>query len=143
MAVRILIADDSPVVRECLGRLLGSRAGWEVCGEAVNGEQVVRRAQELAPDLVILDFMMPGKNGIDAAREISMLLPGTPILLCSVFLTPQLIDLARGSGIAGTLSKGDLNKVIPCVETLLRGETFFSSKSQQNGEDRAAVVPAH
>jgi hypothetical protein len=71
--------------------------------------------------------MMPGKNGLDVAREIGKLLPRIPILLCSVFLTPQLVDLARGAGIVGTLSKGDLNKVIPCVETLLRGGTFFSN----------------
>jgi CheY-like chemotaxis protein len=127
VATRILIADDSPVVRQCLGRLLCGRLGWEVCGEASDGEDAVRKAQELTPDVVVLDFMMPGKNGLDVAREIGKLLPRIPILLCSVFLTPQLVDLARGAGIVGTLSKGDLNKVIPCVETLLRGGTFFSN----------------
>jgi DNA-binding NarL/FixJ family response regulator len=70
--------------------------------------------------------MMPGKNGIEVALEIGTLLPKIPILLCSVFLSPQLIELVRGAGIAGTLSKGDLNKVIPCVETLLRGGRFLS-----------------
>lgn len=141
MATRILIADDSPVVRQCLARILGSRLGWEVCGEAANGEEVVRKAQELVPDLIIMDFMMPGKNGIDAAREISKFRPEIPILLCSVFLTPQLVDLARLAGIAGTLSKGDLNKVVSCVDTLLRGGTFFSSRSQPSGNEIAAAAP--
>jgi CheY-like chemotaxis protein len=126
LATRILIADDSPVVRQCLARLLGGHPGWEICGEASDGEDAVFKARELAPDVVVLDFMMPGKNGIEVAREIGTLLPNTPILLCSVFLSPQLIDLARGAGIAGTLSKGDLNKVIPCVETLLRPERLLS-----------------
>ncbi len=135
VATRILIADDSPVVRQCLGRLLCRHLGWEVCGEASDGGDALRKAQELTPDVVVLDFMMPGKNGIEVAREIAKLLPKIPILLCSVFLTPQLVDLARGAGIAGTLSKGDLNKVIPCVETLLRGGTFFFSDHQVGGQE--------
>ena len=132
---RIFIADDSPVVRQCLGRLLCSRPGWEVCGEASNGEDAIRKAQELIPDVIVLDFMMPGENGIEVAREIGKLLPRIPILLCSVFLTPQLVALARGAGIAGTLSKGDLNKVIPCIETLLRGGTFFLSERPSGGHE--------
>jgi CheY-like chemotaxis protein len=140
MATRILIADDSAAVRQCLGRLLRSRPGWEVCGEASDGENAVRKAQQLTPDLVILDFMMPGKNGIEIARELGKLLPRIPILLCSVFLTPQLVDLARGAGIAGTLSKGDLNRVIPCVETLLRGGTFFSNHQLDGHEIPDASV---
>lgn len=124
-AKRILIADDSEIVRKCLGRLLCDHLGWEICGEAADGEDAVCKALELTPDLVVLDFMMPRKNGIEAAREIGKLLPRIPILLCTVFLSPQLVDLARGAGIVGTLSKGDLNKVVPCVEALLRGDTFF------------------
>src|SRR5882672_1919013 len=125
VATRILIADDSPVVRHCLGRLLCSHRGWEICGEAIDGEDAVCRARELTPDVVVLDFMMPRKNGIEAAREIGKLSPKIPILLCTIFLDPQLVDLARGAGIAGTLSKGDLNKVVTCVESLLCGESFF------------------
>ena len=130
VVTRILIADDSPVVRQCLGRLLCSHLDWEVCGEASDGEDAVCQARELAPDVVVLDFMMPGKNGIEAAREIGKLLPRIPVLLCTVFLSPQLVDLAREAGISGALSKGDLNKVVTCVETLLRGDTFFFSNHQ-------------
>jgi DNA-binding NarL/FixJ family response regulator len=140
---RILIADDNPVVRECLRRLLSAHAGWELCGEASNGEDTLRLAQELKPDVIVLDFRMPGKNGVEIAREIGALLPGTPILLCSVFLTPQLIALARAAGIAGTLSKGDLNKVIPCVEVLLRGDTFFLSDRPQGAYQAPAAPSAH
>lgn len=131
MTARILIADDSPVVRQCLGRLLSSRPGWEVCGEAIDGKDAVSKARELAPDVVVLDFMMPGKNGIQAACEIGKLLPRTPILLCSVYLSPELVDLARAAGIAGTLSKGDLNHAVTCVETLIRGDTFFYTQKME------------
>lgn len=123
MAARILIADDSPVIRQCLGRLLRGHCGWEVCGEATDGEDAVCKAQELTPDVIVLDFLMPRKNGIEAAREIGKLSPNIPILLCTISLTPQLIDLARAAGIAGTLSKGELNKMVGYVEALLRGDT--------------------
>ncbi len=125
MATRILIADDSPIVRQCMGRLLGDHTDWEVCGEASDGDEAVCKAQELDPDLVVLDFLMPRKNGIDAAREIGKLSPKTPILLCTICLTPELVDLARRAGVSGTLPKGELNKVVTCIETLLRGEPFF------------------
>lgn len=126
MATRILIADDSPLVRQCLGRLLCSHMGWEVCGEAADGQDAIRKAEELTPDLVILDFLMPRKNGIEAAREIGRLSPRIPMLLCTICLSPQLVDLAREAGIAGTLSKEDLNQLVTGVETLLRGDTFFA-----------------
>jgi len=88
VATRILIADDSPIVRQCLGRLLCGHTDWEVCGEAGDGEDAVCEAQELDPDLVVMDFLMPRKNGIDAAREIGERSPKTPILLCTICLTP-------------------------------------------------------
>src|ERR1700704_6890709 len=81
MATRILIADDSPLIRQCLGRLLGGHRGWEVCGEATDGEDAVSKARELTPDVIVIDYLMPRKNGIEAAREISKRSPMTPILL--------------------------------------------------------------
>lgn len=130
MATRILIADDSSIIRHCLGRLLCSHSGWEICGEATDGEDAVYKTQELVPDLIVMDFLMPRKNGIEAAREIGKVSPSIPILLCTICLTPQLVDLARGAGISGTLSKGDLTMVFTCIETLLRGESFFLCRHQ-------------
>jgi DNA-binding NarL/FixJ family response regulator len=101
-----------------------------VCGEATDGDDAVCKAKELNPDLVVLDFLMPRKNGIDAAREIGERSPSIPILLCTICLTPQLVDLARGAGVSGALPKGELNKVVTCCETLLRGEPFFFCNNQ-------------
>lgn len=126
MIVRILIADDSPVIRHCVGRLLASHSDWSICAEAANGEEAVCKSLELAPDLVVLDFSMPKKNGIDAARDIRKRNPGIPILLFSMFLCPQLVDLAREAGVSGTVGKENLSQIIPCIETLLRGGTFFN-----------------
>jgi DNA-binding NarL/FixJ family response regulator len=130
MSTRILIADDSAIIRECVGRLLGDHSDWEVCGEASDGEDAISKAKELDPDLVVMDLMMPKKNGIDAAREIGQQSPGTPILLCTICLTPQLQTLARSAGVSGTLPKGELNKVVTCCETLLQGRPFFPLDSQ-------------
>ena len=129
MATRILIADDSPIIRQCLRRLLGEHLGWEVCGEAADGEDAVSKARQLTPDVVVLDFLMPRMNGIEAGRQIAKLSSRIPILLCTICFSPQLADLARGAGITGALSKGNLNQVVSCVEALLRGDSFFSTSN--------------
>ncbi len=129
MATRILIADDSPIIRQCLRRLLGEHMGWEVCAEATDGEDAVSKAQQLTPDIVVLDFLMPRMNGIEAARQIAEVSSGIPILLCTICFSPQLVDLARNAGVTGALSKRDLSQVVSCVEKLLRGDTFFSTSN--------------
>ena len=106
MATRILIADDSPIVRQCLGRLLCGHTDWEVCGEATDGEDAVCKTRELNPDLVVLDFLMPRKNGIDAAREIGKLSPKTPILLCTIFFDPGTRRLGARGGRCGDPTQG-------------------------------------
>src|SRR5277367_1351873 len=69
-ALRILIADDHDLMRRGIKGLLQSHAGWEVCGEAHTGREAVSKAQELKPDIAILDISMPDLNGVDAARRI-------------------------------------------------------------------------
>lgn len=132
MATRILIADDNPLIRQCLSRLLGTHRDWEVCGEATDGRDVVRQTKQLHPDVVVMDFLMPGLNGIEAARQITAVSPKIPILLCTIYLTRPLVDLARSAGVAGTISKGDLNQLIRCVETILKGDTFFCCGQTQD-----------
>jgi DNA-binding NarL/FixJ family response regulator len=125
---RILVADDSEVVRRGISRLLSEHQDWEVCGEAVDGVETVAKAQQLAPDVVILDFAMPVMNGLDAAREISKTYPKTEIVLCSMYLDSQLAALASDVGIRSLLSKSNVGKVIHGVEAALRGETFRESQ---------------
>lgn len=124
MTTRILIADDNPMVRHYLGQLLSTHLGWEVC-EAADGKDAVQKTLQLSPDVVVLDFLMPGCNGIEAAREISKTCPNTPMLLCTIYLSPQLLELARKAGIAGALSKGELTHLVRGVEAVLAGDTFF------------------
>src|SRR5690242_12683966 len=104
MAVRILIADDDVSIRHLLRRILEERPGWEVCGEAVNGDEAVAKTQQLAPDLAIIDLAMPGKNGVQAAREIVALSPITAMLLLTVQeVSTELARVARDAGFRGAI----------------------------------------
>ena len=87
---RILIADDNPHVRHAMRILLEHHPEWQVCGEAVDGRDAVSKAKQLSPDLVVLDFLMPGLNGLEAAREIHKSVPGVRMLMCTMYLSPQL-----------------------------------------------------
>lgn len=125
---RILVADDSDLVRHGIRLLLSQHVDWDVCGEAENGQEAVEKARELAPDVVVLDFAMPLMNGIDAARKIHEEKPNTPIVLCSMYLDAQLATLARDVGITSVLSKSNVGQVIKGVEASLRGESFAESQ---------------
>jgi DNA-binding NarL/FixJ family response regulator len=124
---RILVADDSEVVRRGLRKLLSQHVGWEVCGEAADGREAVERVSQLLPDVVVLDFAMPVMNGIEAARLILKLRPKTAIVLCSMYLDRQLASLAQNSGIQSQLSKSNVGRIIKGVEAALRGESFSES----------------
>ena len=80
---RILIADDSQPVRCGLRALLGLNSDWEVCGEAVDGADAVKKAHQLLPDLILMDFSMPQMDGVQASREIAKSGTDIPILLHS------------------------------------------------------------
>ena len=125
---RILVADDSELVRRGIKQLLGQHEGWEVCGEAENGRDTVEKARALAPDVVVLDFAMPEMNGIDAAKHIHEERPNTAIVLCSMYLDNQLASLAQEVGITSVLSKSNVSKVIDGVEAGLRGRSFKESQ---------------
>jgi len=123
---RILIVDDSTVVRQQLRKLIEMHPDWQVCGEAVDGEDGVEKAQQLVPDLIILDFAMPGMNGLQAAHEIGRSLPNTPILLFTMFLSSELVQDARNCGIRGAVAKTEVGRdLVPCIEAVLRQETYF------------------
>lgn len=107
MAAKILIVDDSPIVRQTLRFCLGQNAAWEVCGEAENGQVAVDKVQELNPDIVILDFAMPVMNGLDAAKKIAAIAPQTVTLLFTMQESTALATRAREAGIREIFSKSE------------------------------------
>jgi len=125
---RILVVDDSSVVRQQLRRLLERYPEWEVCGEAIDGREAIEKVSELKPDLVLLDFAMPVLNGLKSAQSILKQFPETLILLFTTFLSNQLLDEARNIGIHGAMAKSDLVRdLAPGIQALLRRENFFPS----------------
>ena len=122
---RILIADDSPPVRRGLRTLLGLNSEWQVCGEAVDGADAVEKAHQLAPDLILMDFSMPRMDGVQAAREIAKSGTDTPILLFTLNISTQIMEIARNSGLRGAISKSEISKLPYAIRALQRGETFF------------------
>jgi DNA-binding NarL/FixJ family response regulator len=104
---RILIADDHESMRKALVAMMKLRPAWEVCGEATDGREVVAKAEELHPDLVVLDFKMHIANGITAASQIARSLPNTPILMCTLYKSRELEVAAKLVGIRQVIAKED------------------------------------
>lgn len=123
--VRILVVDDSPLMRRCLRSLLEQQDHWRVCSEASNGQEAIDRVQQIVPDVIVLDFQMPKMNGLDAAKEIRRKAPNVPILMVTLHMSPQLEDQAKKVGIRGACDKGDINCVVEGVETLLQHGTYY------------------
>jgi DNA-binding NarL/FixJ family response regulator len=127
--LRILIADDHEVVRHGVRALLQGHAGWEICGEAIDGRDAVDKAAQLKPDLVILDIGMPNLNGLDAARQILRAEPQTRVLVLTIDESEQVMREVLSTGARGFLLKSDAARdLVAAVEALEHHRTFFTSK---------------
>jgi len=102
---KILIVDDSPVLRKVLRFHLEQDSAWEICGEAENGQIAVEKVRELRPDLVILDLAMPVMNGLEAARQIRRIAPRTITVLFTMQNCEGLLPEAIAAGIKDVVSK--------------------------------------
>jgi CheY-like chemotaxis protein len=117
---RILIADNHESMRSAVRSLVRMNPGWEICGEADDGREAVAKAAELKPDLVLLDFKMPGANGIQAGSEICSAMPMTPILMYTLYKTPELEVAAKLVGIRQVIAKeGGAADLLSAIETEL------------------------
>jgi DNA-binding NarL/FixJ family response regulator len=123
--VRILVVDDSELMRRSLRKLLEQRDEWSVCSEAANGREAIEKAQQSSPDVIVLDFQMPEMNGLDAAREIRRRSPQIPILMVTLHMSPQLAQQARTIGIRGACDKNDVGCLVDAVDTLLHHGTYY------------------
>jgi DNA-binding NarL/FixJ family response regulator len=125
--LRILIADDHDLLRRGVRTLLESHEGWEICGEASTGREAVMQAEELKPDIAILDISMPDLNGVEAARRIRKASPNTEVLVLSMHYSDQLIREIVEAGVRGYIVKSDSDRDLTiAVEALSKHKPFFT-----------------
>jgi len=125
--LRILIADDHDLLRRGVRTLLQSHEGWEICGEASTGREAVIQAEELKPDIAILDISMPDRNGVEAARRIRKASPNTEVLVLSMHYSDQLIREIVEAGVRGYIVKSDSDRDLTiAVEALSKHKPFFT-----------------
>ena len=130
--IRILIADDHAIVRMGLVTLLGAQDGFEVIGEASNGEQAVSRALKLRPDVVVMDLVMPKKDGIAATAELHEKLPTAKCLILTSFGTAEEMQAALKAGAAGILLKSTANsKLVATIRKIAAGKTVIADDVEQ------------
>jgi len=122
--VKILLVDDKDFVRQSLRDLLAQQPDWEVF-EAHNGWDAVYRAQEIRPDVVVMDIMMPELSGVAAAYELRRRIPPAKIILISSYYTPEeAAHLARLFGDGNFISKSEIGEeLIPAIHRLLTRES--------------------
>lgn len=130
--LRILIADDHEVARSGIRSLLESHAGWEVCAEAKDGRDAVELAASTKPDVVLLDIGMPNLNGLEAARQISAMVPGIGILILTMHDSDNMVREVLRAGARGFLLKSDAGRdLVAAVEAIQRQRTFFTTRVSQ------------
>ncbi|MHB8627640.1 MAG: response regulator [Aggregatilineales bacterium] len=104
--IRLLLADDHPIVREGLRAILSTQPDFEIVGEAADGRQLVAQAIALRPDVVLTDLEMPGLDGVEAIRQIRAALPDTQVIVLTAFNTDDRIVNSIQAGAQGYLLKG-------------------------------------
>jgi DNA-binding NarL/FixJ family response regulator len=127
--LRVLICDDHPVFRNGLRMLLSAQDGIDVVGDASTGREAVTRADELQPDVVVMDLQMPELNGIEATREIVATSPHVKVLVLTMFEDDDSVFAAMRAGARGYLLKGaDQDEIVRAIEAVGSGEAIFGPR---------------
>jgi two-component system response regulator NreC len=128
-SVRILIADDHEMVREGVRTLIERQPGWEVCGTAMTGVEAVKQAENLNPDVVVLDMSMPGSTALEAVRQIKRTHPQTEVLIFTAHEMDELIAEIFEAGAKSFILKSDASsELIEAIASLSRHKPFFTKK---------------
>ncbi len=126
MTLRVLLVDDHPVVRGGLRALLSTVDGFEVVAEAVDGESAVREAQQLRPDVVLMDVRMRGMGGVEATRQIRTRTPEVVVLVLTMFDDDATVFTAMRAGARGYVLKGaEQDDILGAIRAVAAGQTIF------------------
>lgn len=132
MKIKILVADDHGVVRKGLRFLLERHDDMEVVGEASSGREAIRMAEELDPQIIIMDIAMPQFNGIDAAEQILRKNSNARVIMLSMYTDEEFLTRSLAVGVKGYLLKDSAEvDLVPAVRAVAAGKSFFSSQIAQ------------
>jgi DNA-binding NarL/FixJ family response regulator len=124
---RVLIVDDHAFIRRGVQTILHPFPEWELCGEADNGNDAIRMAEELKPEVIIMDLSMPGLNGIEATRAIRKTQPAVKIVLLTLHESAELVRGAFRAGASGYLLKTDAEQELVKALTVVTGQGTYIS----------------
>ena len=121
--IRVMVVDDHSIMRVGLKQVLEQSGEFEVVGDAADGEEAVRMAAEVSPDVVVMDVMMPGKDGVEACREIMESAPDTRVVMLTASTEEAAVVEAVAAGATGYLQKEtDRERLLAAVRGVFRGE---------------------
>lgn len=141
--IRVVLVDDHPVVLGGLRALLESLPGYEVVGEAVDGESAVREIQLSKPDVVLMDIRMPGIDGLEVTRQVRASTPAVSVLVLTMFDDDDTVFGAMRAGAQGYLLKGaDQTEIDRAIRAVVAGEAIFSPGVAQRVLGYFATPPA-
>jgi DNA-binding NarL/FixJ family response regulator len=127
MSITVFLADDHAVLRDGVRLLLEMESDIEVVGDCANGREAVRKVSKLAPDVVILDILMPELNGIEAARQILQDTPSVKIVILSMNSDSEHVFRALQAGVRGYLLKASAgSEVVKAIRTVHAGRRYLS-----------------
>jgi DNA-binding NarL/FixJ family response regulator len=130
--IRVLVAEDQKVVREGLVVLLGMLPGVEVVGSAVDGDEAVRRALALAPDVVLMDLHMPGCDGVEATRRLTLARPGVHVVVLTSYSDDESVLAALRAGARGFLTKdAGAADILQAMQTVSAGDAQLDPSVQR------------
>ena len=150
--IRVLLADDHSIVREGLQSMLERSEEFEVVGHARNGVETVKAASELSPNVIVMDVMMPKKDGVEACREIMKSLPDTRVVMLTALTEADAVIEAVAAGATGYLQKvSGMDQLLNAVRVVAAGEmrlppdvvrrVFARIRSGATAEEEAALTP--
>jgi len=132
-AIRVVIADDHPIFRDGLRRLLGAEPGFEVIGEAGDGHEAVAKAAALRPDVLLLDLAMPRANGLQALQDLLELrLPVRPVLLTAAIDSAETVKALRLGARGVILKEAATQLLFKCLHSVMNGEYWVGHERVQD-----------
>jgi DNA-binding NarL/FixJ family response regulator len=136
--IRVLVVDDNALLRLGLTETISIEPGLELVGSAENGERAIELVRELKPDVITMDYQMPGINGVECTRRIVEEFPDAKIVLLSVFDSEEDIWKAEQAGVKGYLTKkaGEVEDVLEAIHEVAKGGTYYPSTLAQKLERR-------